>query len=146
MARHLNVDPDTRVVINSIDLPTDFVFTPGGGKANLHLPVKTSTRERVIQVWAHQRLLDGVAGFNSYRGILVCLSETKTEKESRKVIEICLPDQWRMYQNYIAPMTRVYYLDLPEPYLKLSSGQPRLAVKPFGDFYREIDTLLTQSS
>ena len=146
VSRHLGISPEKRVVINNIELPTDFVFRPGEGKANIHLPIKASTRERVIQVWAHQRLLDGFAGYNAYKGVLVCLSETKTEKKSREVIEICLPDQWRMYQNYIAQMTRVYYLDLPEPYLKLSSGQPRISVRPFGDFYQEVGTLISHSA
>jgi hypothetical protein len=48
----------------------------GDGKNRIHLPVKTSTRERVIQAWAHQRVLDGVYGVGRFKGVLVALAET----------------------------------------------------------------------
>jgi hypothetical protein len=122
-------------------LPTDFVFDLGQDRAKFHLPVKTSTRERVIQVWAHQRVLDGVYGTGRFLGTLVCLSENKTDKKTREVIEICLPDQWRVYQMFVAQMKRVYYLDVPARYQELNKVFPKIIVKPFGEFYREIDAL-----
>lgn len=73
------------------DLPTDYVFDLGEGKNRIHLPVKISTRERVVQVWAHQRVLDGVYGVSRFRGVLVCLNETNKQSRTNSVIEVCLP-------------------------------------------------------
>ena len=65
-AWRLGVNPKVRLPVLNLDmeatLPTDFVFDLGANRAKFHVPVKTSTRERVIQVWAHQRVLDGVYG------------------------------------------------------------------------------------
>jgi hypothetical protein len=85
-------------------LPTDYVFDLGPNRAKFHVPVKTSTRERMIQVWAHQRVLDGVCGTGRFLGIPIILAETKTGRKKREVIEICLPDQWRIYQMHIAQL------------------------------------------
>lgn len=123
-------------------LPTDFVFDLGPDRAKLHLPVKTSTRERVIQVWAHQKIIDGVYGAGRFKGILVILTETKLNLESREVVEICLPDQWRAYQMYIARLERVYYLDVPAKYAALAGGYPNIDVKMLGEFFAEKDRLI----
>ena len=72
---------------------------------------------------------------------LVILGETKTDRLKREVIEICLPDQWRIYQLHIAQLKRVYYLDVPVTYEKLNEVFPPLSVKPFGQFFLEADTL-----
>ena len=124
-------------------LPTDFVFDLGPNRAKFHLPIKVSTRERVIQVWAHQRVLDGVYGTGRFLGTPVILTETKTDKKKSEVIEICLPDQWRIYQMHIAQLKRIYYLDVPVAYSRLNDVFPPLIVKPFGHFFAEADTLPT---
>lgn len=86
-ARKLDVNPERSVQVLNLDkethLPTDFVFNLGSEKAKFHLPVKTSTRERVIQVWAHQRVLDGVFGTGRFIGTPVILTETKTGKAKK---------------------------------------------------------------
>jgi hypothetical protein len=144
-ARRLGVDPQTRVEVVNLDrkflLPTDFVFNLGVDRPKFHLPVKTSTRERVIQVWAHQRVLDGVFGMGRFLGTLVCLTETKLDHTKLEVIEICLPDQWRLYQMFIAQMARIYYLDVPRAYESLNKEFPRIHVRPFGEFFHEADSL-----
>ncbi|MDR1748741.1 MAG: hypothetical protein LBR47_06760 [Spirochaetaceae bacterium] len=122
-------------------LPTDFIFDLGLGKAKFHVPVKTSTRERVIQVWAHQRVLDGVYGTGRFIGVLACLSETKVDQSTLEVTEICLPDQWRIYQLFIAQMKRIYYLDIPDKYAELNNWYPPIHVKPLGSFFKEKDEL-----
>src|SRR3990172_3567578 len=138
-ASRLGVDPTTRLPVLNLDmettLPTDFVFNLGKEKAKFHLPVKISTRERVIQVWAHQRVLDGVYGMGRFLGTPVILTETKTDTKKHEVIEICLPDQWRIYQLHIAQLKRIYYLDVPVSYEKLNEVFPPLKVKPFGEFF-----------
>lgn len=144
-ARELGVNPKTKIEVNPTThatLPTDFVFDLGPDKVKFHLPVKTSTRERVIQVWAHQRIIDGVYGAGRYKGILAVLTETKLDLRSREVVEICLPDQWRAYQMYIARLERVYYLDTPPKYAALAGGYPNIEVKLLGEFYAEKGQLM----
>lgn len=147
-SRHLGVNPTNKLQVlnlddNSTTLPTDFVFSLGKNKPRFHLPVKTSTRERVIQVWAHQRVLDGVYGTGRFLGTPVILAETKTDKRKKEVIEICLPDQWRIYQMHIAQLKRIYYLDVPVSYDKLNDVFPPLNVKSFGHFFFELDDLIS---
>ncbi len=126
----LNLDGDTK-------LKTDFIFDLGQGQNKFHLPVKTSTRERAIMLWAHQRLLDGVYGVGTFMGTPVCLAETKTDKRKREVVEICTPRQWQVYQIHIARLKRVYYLDVPEEYQKLDQATPKIIVRPFSQFFKE---------
>jgi hypothetical protein len=123
------------------ELPTDLTFDLGKGKPKFHVPVKTSTRERVIQVWAHQRIIDGVFGVGRFLGLLVCLAETHLAESTGRVQEICLIDQWRIYQLFIAQLKRVYYLDVPRAYADLANEFPRIHVKIFGEFFHEADTI-----
>lgn len=146
-AKALGVNPRTQVEVlrleeESSTLPTDFIFDLGTGKPKFHIPVKTSTRERVIQVFAHQRVLDGVHGFGKFTGILVCLTETKLDHNKREVVEICLPKQWILYQRFIAPMKRFYYFDIPKKYADLSLGDPPMAVVSFAKFFDEANDLM----
>jgi len=147
-SHRLNVNPVRRVEINmrgdkKVTLTTDFLFDPDAQRHKLHVPVKTSTRERIIQVWAHQRVLDGTQGANLYLGTPVLMTETKLDKKKLEVVEICLPDQWRVYQGHISQLTRVYYLDLPQPYKSLNEAFPHpITVKPFAEFFLEADALV----
>lgn len=127
-------------------LPTDFIFDLGPGRMKFHVPVKTSTRERAVQVWAHQRMLNGVYGDGRFKGILVALAETKVDRRKLEVVEICLPDQWAVYQRFVARMDRVYYLDLPAKYAALSRQFPYIPVKTLGEFFQEKDTLMRPES
>ena len=144
-AWQLRVNPTTRIQVLNLDmdteLPTDFIFNLGKDRPKFHLPIKASTRERVIQVWAHQPVLDGVFGTGRFLGTPVILAETKTDAVKREVIEICLPAQWRIYQMHIAQLKRIYYLDVPATYEKLNDVFPPIVVKSFGHFFFEADSL-----
>jgi hypothetical protein len=141
VARALDVNPEQQIRVPTLDIdvtiPTDYVFDLGPLKNRVHLPIKISTRERVVQVWAHQRVLDGMHGVARFKGVLVAMAETNKQKNI-SVVEVCLPNQWTAYQMYIAQMYRVYYLDIPQPYLRLKERYPFIQVKPFGDFYGEV--------
>ncbi len=149
-SRELGVNPRQVVDVLNLDmtatLPTDFLFDLGNGRCRIHLPVKLSTRERVVQVWAHQRVLDGVYGVGRFRGILVIATETKAATESRKVTEICLPDQWSVYQMFISQLRRVYYLDVPDRYAKLPKVFPYIQVKPLSAFFGEKEKLISPTA
>ncbi|WP_436076430.1 hypothetical protein [Microbacterium maritypicum] len=141
VATTFGVRPGRQISVPTLDiqltLPTDFVFDLGPEKSRIHLPVKASTRERVIQVWAHQRVLDGMHGVNRFRGLLVVLAETNRQTQANTVTEVCLPDQWTAYQMYIAQLHRVYYFDVPDKYRRLRDTYPFLEVKTFADFFYE---------
>lgn len=142
----VGIEPKKSIQILSIDnedtkLPTDLIFNLGPHLRKFHVPVKTSTRERSIMLWAHQKLIDGVYGIGRFTGTPVLLAETKVDKVKKEVVEICLPDQWRVYQLYIAKLTRIYYFDVPTSYAKLNNDFPPLVVKPFSDFFFEWSTI-----
>lgn len=123
----------------SVRMTMDFLFETGGDAPNLHLPVKMSTRERVVQAWAHQRLLNSAYGNGSYKGIMVAFSETKLDVRKREVVEICVPDQWLTYQSLLANMERIYYFDVPVRYQELTDEFPSvISIRPFHEFFTEI--------
>lgn len=116
----------------------DFLFHMGSEGANVHLAVKMSTRERVVQAWAHQRLLDAAYGEGADKGILVVSSETKMDSRSLEVVEICVPDQWLAYQSLLAKIDRIYYFDVPARYEALTDRYPEvIQIRQFGEFFRE---------
>ncbi|MBE2283588.1 MAG: hypothetical protein IAE77_09050 [Prosthecobacter sp.] len=124
-------------------LPTDLIFDLGDDRPKYHVPVKTSTRERVIQVWAHQRVLDGVYGAGRFRGMPVILTETKLDSKNLEVTEICLPKQWLLYQMHIAQLWRIAYLDMPDAYARLCGGFPQVPVCTLGDVILSGDLPIT---
>lgn len=112
-------------------------------KRRLHLAVKMSTRERVVQAWAHQRILDSAYECGAYTGIMVLFGETKLASKSLEVVEVCVPDQWLVYQSLLSRMERIYYFDIPQRYATLTAKHPTLIqIKQFAHFFAEKDQLL----
>ena len=145
-ARELGVNPRKRasfqIAGRNVRLTMDFLFDGTTGP-HLHLPVKMSTRERVVQAWAHQRLLDGAYGDGAYRGIMVLFAETKLDSRSHEVVEICVPDQWLAYQSLLSQIDRIYYFDVPVRYQELTNTHPDLIqIKQFGEFFIEKESVL----
>lgn len=144
----LGVTPTSSIKIMTVEgeqevrLQTDLIYDLGPKKAKFHVPIKTSSRERAIMLWAHQKLLDGAYGIERYMGTPVLLAETKTDTKKREVTEICLPDQWKVYQLYISRLKRIYYLDLPTPYCRLQEEFPPIMVRSFADFFLEWRNLM----
>lgn len=148
-AKELGVNPDrsTRLPIEVDDkgnaktevrMTMDFLFDLGTKRGKIHLPVKMSTRERVVQAWAHHRLLEAAFGEGAYAGVMVLFSETKLDIKKREVVEICVPDQWLAYQFLLAKMERIYYFDMPERYRALSASHPsKIVIKDLGEFFKE---------
>lgn len=142
LGRAFGVNRRTQVEVLHLEderttLPTDFIFDLGPKKPKFHVPVKTSTRERAIQVFAHQRVLDGVHGFGKFTGLLVAFAETKLDHTKREVVAICVPKQWKLYQAHIAPIARFFYFDVPAKYAALADEEPPMAVKEFSEFFDE---------
>ncbi|MFY9234852.1 MAG: hypothetical protein WAO58_10395 [Fimbriimonadaceae bacterium] len=150
LGRAFHVNGRTQIEVLHLEeergtLPTDFIFDLGPRKPKFHVPVKTSTRERAIQVFAHQRVLDGVHGMGRFTGLLVAFAETKLDHKRREVVEICLPRQWQLYHAHIAQMARFYYFDVPAKYAALADGEPPMAVKEFAEFFDEYPELARTS-
>jgi hypothetical protein len=145
-AKSLMRNPQQQVSLpilgEDVKMTMDFLFDMGPAHSNIHLPVKMSTRERVVQAWAHQRLLDSAYGEGSYKGIMVLFSETKLDSRSREVVEICVPDQWLTYQLLLAKMDRIYYFDIPNRYYSLTKKYPDIIkIKQFDHFFNEINLI-----
>jgi len=146
-ARHLNDEPSTQMDACELDgttikIPTDFIFNLGAGRPKFHVPVKTSTRDRCVQVWAQQRVLDGAYGVGRFLCLLTCIGETELDKDHMRVDDVCVPNQWINYQLFIAQIKRAYYLDIPQRYDELNRSFPRIHVKRFGEFFHESDDLI----
>jgi hypothetical protein len=149
VARALGIPPRKKVLLpeSSADdptyLPTDYLFDPAPRSRKIHLPIKTSTRERAVQAWVHQLVLERIFSTGRYRGVLVVASETKRNRRTGQVIEICVPGQLQMFQSRVTEMSRVYYLDPPRAYLELANSDPRIEVKLFGYALSELPQLLS---
>lgn len=144
VARVIGVSPRKKVKLPETDayLTTDYVFDPGKKRKKIHLPLKTSTRERAVQAWVHQLILDRIFGDDVYRGALVISGETRLASKTGEVIEICVPQTWQTLQARVAKLSRVYYLDPPAPYLALCTSDPRIDVRPFGEAFTDLKDLL----
>jgi hypothetical protein len=106
---------------NDESVSTDIVFektNDNGEIFGLVIPVKITTRERIVQPFAHQRILDSVFGFNRFHSILICISEMQLDKKNNKVNEICVPGTVRLFQKYLSILSGIYYLDPPTRYLQ----------------------------
>lgn len=145
-ARHLNREPSTLMTACELDdetiqIPTDYIFNLGPNLPKFHVPVKTSTRERCVEVWAQQRILDGAYGVGRFICLLTCLAETNYVSRNHSVDIVCVPNQWINYQLFISQVKRAYYLDMPAHYEALNRRFPRIHVKQFGEFFHETTNL-----
>ena len=146
-AMHLCVEPTNQMNAveldgESISVPTDFIFDLGAGKPKFHVPAKTSTRERCVEVWAQQRILDGAFGVGRFICLLTCIGETNFKSSNLSVQLTCVPNQWINYQLFISQIKRAYYLDVPGKYDELNHRFPKIHVKEFGEFFHESKCLI----
>jgi len=98
------------------NVSTDIVFK--GQYGGLVIPAKTTTRERIVQPYAHQRILDSVFNPGVYKSILMCVSETQRDDKSTSVKEICVPGTIKLFQAHLSSLSGIYYLDPPTRYLR----------------------------
>ena len=97
---------------------TDIVFsTDNPNEAGLVIPAKITTRERIVQPYAHQRILDAVFGKGKYKSVLMCVSEIQ-RKVDNTANEICVPGTIRLFQSHLASLDGIMYLDPPYRYLQ----------------------------
>ena len=141
LTRELRTNPSKRVRVSvgsdQVALTMDLVLDMGTGKTKYHVAIKNSTRERGSELWAQQHILDE-AFDRQYIGLFFGMAETKLGRESLEVVEICVPDQWRAYQYYLAEVKAFYYLDPPNLYLQQQDKAGGFVVKPFGQFFWDV--------
>lgn len=116
---------------NSGNVSTDIVFRVSEKRA-IVIPAKTTTRERVVQPFAHQRILDSCFGEGAYVSLLCCVSETQRDDDQVKVNDICVPNTIKLFQRHLAKMGGIFYLDPPKRYLQLN-GDNGLSVGTIGE-------------
>lgn len=97
-------------------ISTDIVFSKDG--MGLVFPIKISTRERVVQPYAHQRILNSVFGEGKYKSVLICANETQRDDKKITTNDICVPGTIKLFQSHLAKLYGIYYLDPPSRYLK----------------------------
>ncbi len=95
---------------------TDIVFDLNG--AGIVIPAKITTRERIVQPYAHQRILDSIFGEGRYKSILLCVSETQREDDKKIVNDICVPGTLKLFQEHLSKLSGLYYLDPPNRYMR----------------------------
>lgn len=102
------------ILPDNVQLSTDICFS--SDDKTLVFPAKTTTRERIVQPYAHQRILDSLSP-GTYKSILLCVSETQRDNKNNRVNDICVPGTIKLYQAHLAHMSGIYYLDPPIRYL-----------------------------
>jgi len=115
---------------------TDIVFGNPHRGPDLVCPVKITTRERIVQPYAHQRILDAVFGWGTYRSVLFCVSEMQLDGK-KGVKEICVPGTIKLFQQHLASLAAICYLDPPARYLE-NDVRDTLPVHSMGSFLSEV--------
>lgn len=112
------------------NVSTDIVFE--NGEIGIVIPAKITTRERIVQPYAHQRILDSIFGAGRYKSVLLCVSETQRDDDNSQVNEICVPGTIKLFQQHLAKLSGIYYLDPPSRYMK-EDLKDVVKVATFGD-------------
>lgn len=116
------------------NVSTDIVF--GTDRGGIVIPAKITTRERIVQPYAHQRILDSVFPPGSYESVLLCISETQRDDKTQSVKEICVPGTIKLFQAHLSRLNSIYYLDPPLRYME-NDITSLLKVSDHGKFFGE---------
>ncbi len=122
---------------------TDLVIERKNYKGGVVVPLKITTRERIVQPFAHQRILDSAFGQGHYQSMIACISETQLDQKTKSVKQVCVPGTIELFQKYLAPVAGIYYCDLPQRY-GASSMEKIVKVRSMGHFFEDITTFLAQ--
>lgn len=123
------------------NVSTDIVFKKDG--IGLVIPAKITTRERIVQPFAHQRILDSVFGEGHYKSVLLCISETQRDNKTGTVKNICVPGTIKLFQSHLAKLSGIYYVDPPRRYLAADLTRV-VPIATIGKFLtRDLDAITT---
>jgi len=125
-------------ISDSSSVSTDIVIRSSTySNRNIVIPLKITTRERIVQPFAQQRILNSFFGENIYFSFLACISETQQDKNKKKVNQICLPGTIKLYQKHLSSISGLYYCDIPERYLG-NDLTDIIPVKSMGEFLIDV--------
>jgi len=140
-------DDDSDETIESQSGPasvsTDLVIGKKDQSGGVVVPLKITTRERIVQPFAHQRILDSAFGEGRYRSMIVCISETQLDQKTKSVKQVCVPGTIELFQRYLAPVAGIYYCDLPQRYGS-ASMEKIVRVSTIGHFFDDLVALLSE--
>ena len=133
--KHVSIDDSNESV------STDLVIRSTKNKKSAIVPLKITTRERIVQPFAHQRILDS-AYPNVYRSYLACISEVQRDDKTGSVNQVCVPGTIILFQKHLAQISGIYYGDIPQRYLK-EDITTIIPVKAIGEVFEDIREYLS---
>lgn len=131
--KHISLDFDADEEGSGESVSTDIVFSSPDGIKSLVIPAKITTRERIVQPFAHQRILDSKFGEGRFVSLLMCVSETQRDEKTNTAKMICVPGTIQLFQQHLARLGGIFYLDPPARYLK-ADLQKLIPIESIGEF------------
>jgi hypothetical protein len=122
---------------------TDLVITNPKTEKGAVIPLKITTRERIVQPFAHQRILDS-AYPGQYASFVACISEVQRDDNSGTVKQICVPGTVALFQKHLARINGLYYCDIPRRYAQPDFTRV-IPVKPFHALFADVADHLRSS-
>jgi len=120
---------------------TDVVIGVQGKSGGIVIPLKITTRERIVQPFAHQRILDAAFGEGLYQSLIVCISETQLDARSKSVKQVCVPGTIKLFQKHLAHISGMYYCDVPQKYVTETMAKV-VNVRSVGHLFEDIRAIL----
>jgi hypothetical protein len=119
---------------------TDLVLADPARERGAVIPLKITTRERIVQPFAHQRILDS-AYPGRFASFLACISEVQRDDSTGTVKQICVPGTVALFQKHLARLNGLYYCDIPVRYARPDLGAV-IDVKPLHALFDDIEAHL----
>lgn len=127
---------DATEALQGNSVATDLVITHDGNDRAAVIPLKITTRERIVQPFAHQRILSS-AYPGKYESFIACISEVQRDGATQSVKQICVPGTVALFQKHMAAVKGLYYADIPERYGR-ADVQAILPVKTIGSLLDDV--------
>lgn len=127
---------DATEALKGDSVATDLVLTREAGDRAAVIPLKITTRERIVQPFAHQRILSSAFG-DKYASFIACISEVQRDGLTTSVKQVCVPGTVALFQKHMAEVERLYYADVPERYAR-DDLQAVLPVKSIGTLFDDV--------
>lgn len=133
-------DEDAVEAVQGNSVSTDLVLTDNRTGRGAVVPLKITTRERIVQPFAHQRILDS-AFPGKFASFLACISEVQRDDITNSVKQVCVPGTVALFQKHLATLRGLYYCDIPDRYARPDVGAV-IAVKPLHKLFEDISAHL----
>lgn len=131
-----NEEDDDVEAIQGNSVSTDLVLTnPQTGRSAV-IPLKITTRERIVQPFAHQRILDSALP-GKFSSFIACISEVQRDDKTQTVKQVCVPGTVALFQKHLAQVDGLYYCDIPLRYARPDVGAV-ISVKPLHQLFVDV--------